>query len=585
MRFFFKRWLDFETKWGDEQSPVPQRRVATFRLTFLSDQLKAMALGCYEVGLALLLLRFAQDEHCETLIACLLREVSATGQRVLSDLFEKSKISEILISGFKSVDSPDALFDIFSGLESMICRDFVSTSLLHASGAFGQMARRIILSFKRASFEAIVKLYDDVEVMSLEAKVPQGKSHAMQRYAKAAEQKFLDSADTILRLGSMELPVQTAILSLANLNLEMGHVDDALQALEDSIRASQETSDQSSLCACLYLLSFILPSGSRMMQRCLERAEALNLPNLQCFCCLSLATGIATGQTESFPASQAGLLGLCGHENKALSLSSAQRALAHVTMASLLAESRPKVLQCNAAVAQVFGLKALSQASCKLLDFYQEEKEEITPKVDSKCDSDAWIQSAEALRARPEAVSRWRLAVNEQRLQQGQLLAAHLSLREVDEPLMSARIHVKAGNPVEAMASCMRCLSETSGLLDVKKEALLLMAQLKLEVHDVAAALHLAEEVPLLPPLCGDVLLLQAEALFELLATSPETRLLEAIVERLERAAKSFTQSARGRCHYLLARCFHELGNTAQRDFHAREFRLTRQPVRSSTRS
>ena len=394
------------------------------------------ALTSYEVGLTFLLLRFAEEAAEERnvtseglqrglefhesnddmsldevnvempkLIGCLLHEWCANEKGCLEKLHDRlrrsarseSAIWEVLISGLRSVNSPDALFDVFRGLESIVCRDFVSPSQLHSSGAFGQMARRLILSFKQASFEAIVKLYDQVqncllqfdgrserrldgldEVQEMRSEVqeqqevkstvstaaahasaahadsarslphihrhtPTSLSVSMSRlpyavlkesvrqrttdfhlvfldYVNSAQNGFLDSADASLRsfhdkkvLGEdASLPVN-AILALANLNLDMRQVDDALQALEDSIRVAQETSDSSCLCACLYLLSFILQitgsdaKGSQssqqasqaMMHRCLERSEMLGLPLLQCLCCMNIARTLAKDAEKS----------------------------------------------------------------------------------------------------------------------------------------------------------------------------------------------------------------------------------------------------------------------------------------------
>lgn len=789
-------------------------------------------LGAYEVGLSCLLLRFAEEaEIDQVLMDCLLREVSATNARCLSTLRqemcglspEATEIWEILLSGLRSVDSPDALFDLFRSLESMICRELVSTSLMHSSGAFGQLARRLILSFKQASFEAVVKLYDSVQsflteemdienqpernpknenemndenderdehenmgvedvkspatsrsrprlspmspmqqvplsvgrlpYVSIEATVQNlkmNRSHtAFLQYVSSSQHRFVDAADSCLRSfydgrqvseRTESLPVvQNAILTLANLHLEMRHVDDALQALEDSIRAAQETSDGSCLCACLYLLSFILlQSGSpimasSMMQRCLERSEALGLPLLQCLCCMGIArsltlqperrltsngelgsghgghgghghgqlatggsiapgpgpTGPGPGPAGSFGFGASRMWGSNGNRGFGLlaALShgpgAGREAFAHGTMASLLStqgalqETRPKVLLCNAGISEVFGLHSLTKSSCQiLLNTYHDSltaeehalalcqqlspddstievlkklKQElphaghiwvcaIMPKLCSEMlnrnaaavDLGALVfQTSGALRAVPQsfaadAMLRWRIATNETRLHQGQLLAAYQSAREaIESPegqtgqtafkssvdlckhlLSCSAIHLKAQNPVGAMASCMRCISvaENANLLDVKAEALLMMARLKLEMQDFLGALQLAEEMQLASAkLRGELFLMQAETLLELLAreakteTNTETmpsmikKLLESIVERLQLAVKNFqvakvSQDPYGHCHYLLARCYHQMGDLSQRDHHAREFRLTRQPRQPSQR-
>ena len=737
-------------------------------------------LGSYEVGLSCLLLRFAEEAEIDKgLMDWLLREMSATShclstlRKDMCKSDEGADIWQILLSGLRSVDSPDALFDIFRSLESMICRDLASTSLMHSSGAFGQLARRLILSFKQASFEAVVKLYDSVqhfledaemaetvEMLPMATSSPRSSSQtplqqiplsvgrlpyvsiestvqklqlptshmAFLQYVSSAQHRFVDAADTCLRSfydgkqvleRTESLPVvQNAILTLANLNLEMRHVDDALQALEDSIRAAQETSDGSCLCACLYLLSFILlQSGSpmmasSMMQRCLERSEALGLPLLQCLCCMGIArsltmqperrltaseqtngaqaptgptaptaptapTGSVTGVSGgggggvgfgSFGARMWGAVGANGNRGFGLltalsgpKAANGREAFAHLTMASLLSthalhETRPKVLLCNAAISEVFGLHSATHSSCKiLLDTYQELTAEehalalcqqlspddscievlkklkqelphaghvwvcaIMPKLCSEMlnrnaapvDVGSLVfQTAGALRAVPlsvatDAALRWRLATNEMRRSQGQLLAAYQSAREAiasatsssvgsvelcKHLLSCSAIHLKAQNPVGAMESCMRCITvaENANLLDVKAEALLMMAKLKLEMQDFLGALQLAEEIQLgSAKLKGELSLMQAETLLDLLARCSEPsmikKLLDSIVERLQLAVSNFqvakvSQDGQwSHCHYLLARCYHQMGDVSHRDHHAREFRLSR---------
>lgn len=595
--------------------------------------------------------------------------------------------------------------------------------------------------------------YVSIEATVQNLKMPTSHTAFLQ-YVSSSQHRFVDAADSCLRSfydgrqvsRTESLPVvQNAILTLANLHLEMRHVDDALQALEDSIRAAQETSDGSCLCACLYLLSFILlQSGSpimasSMMQRCLERSEALGLPLLQCLCCMGIArsltlqperrlnmsngelgqggqgshgghghgqlagvgsiaptgpTATPTGATASgsFSFGAFGAFGARGSNGsngnrQGLGLLAAlshahpkagagREAFAHATMASLLStqgalqETRPKVLLCNAGISEVFGLHSLTKSSCEiLLDTYHsltaEEhalalcqqlspddstievlkklKEElphaghiwvcaIMPKLcremlnrnATAVDLGALVfQSSGALRAVPQsfaadAMLRWRIATNETRLHQGQLLAAYQSAREaIESPdsqtgqtafkssvdlckhlLSCSAIHLKAQNPVGAMASCMRCISvaENANLLEVKAEARLMMARLKLEMQDFLGALQLAEEMQLASAkLRGELFLMQAETLLELLAraeakreTTPSmpsmiNKLLDSIVERLQLAVKNFqlakvSQDPYGHCHYLLARCYHQMGDVSQRDHHAREFRLSRQP-------
>ncbi|CAE8643385.1 unnamed protein product [Polarella glacialis] len=272
---------------------------------------------------------------------------------------EGVEVWEALISGLRSVVSPDALFDAFRDLEGAISRELVSSSPLHASGAFGQLARRCVLNFKVASFEATVQLYDAVEdylleydemcerdeenflngaslgaedmscdggsvepapadislgtsqleqlaqgilrdlprslgcvpfpaidkaLTALQEKLPLCHTVHFLRYVNSLQHRLADDAGSNLRsfhdghqqrglaermasassaLGGPSedgLPdlIQHASLALASLHSEMRHVEDALQAVEESIRVAQEASDASCLCACLYMLSLIL---------------------------------------------------------------------------------------------------------------------------------------------------------------------------------------------------------------------------------------------------------------------------------------------------------------------------------------
>lgn len=762
-------------------------------------------LGSYEVGLSFLLLRFAEEaEIDEPLMGWLLQEVNTISTRGLFTLRQEmcrnedgAEIWEILMSGLRSIDSPDALFDLFRSLESMICRELVSTSLMHSSGAFGQLARRLILSFKQASFEAIVKLYDSIqsvvmdfdedentldetnESMSMgdddvKSAVPVSRSlpeiplsvgrlpfavinatvqmskmrlpsshMAFLQYVTSAQHRFVDSAESSLRSfydgkklerDKRDLPVQNvqnvqnALLTLATLNLEMRHVDDAFQALEDSIRAAQETSDASCLCACLYLLSILLQSGSQsspsmasmsssMMQRCLERSEALGLPLLQCLCCMGIARSLtvqpetrqtkrASGSTELGVGSQTGATGTLQTIQAVPSVSgmptaastgsfgarmwganssgnrqgsglltalshgptagaAGREAFAHATMASLLStagslqETRPKVLLCQAAISASFGLHSSARSTYKiLLDTYRDSltseehalalcqqlspdescletlqklKQElphaghvwvcsIMPKlcremmsgsvVDLEALKALVIQSAGALRAVPQSLASdallgWRIATNETRLHQGQLQAAmaacqsYFYMNNLPSPelckylLNCCAIHLKAQNPAAALEPCMRCISiATKESLDIKAEAQLMLARLKLEQQDfqvLEAEMHLASLGHLGAKLRGELHLMQAEAFLELLARSDQTesqKLLESIIEKLKLAVSNFqaanvsSQEFYGHSHYLLARCFHQMGDVNARDHHAREFRLSRQVSR-----
>ena len=364
------------------------------------------SLGPYEVGVALLLLRFSEDAE-ESVLEVLLREVGST--RGLQELQRscqsaEEEIWDSLLFGLQSVDSPDALFDIFRSLESAICRELVSTSPLHSSGVFGQLARRFVLAFKQASFEATVALYDSV-------------------------QECLKSYEEDCGMGS-------------------------------KVHGSPRNP------------------------------------------CLSPAPNAASD-----------------HDPDDLHAS-------HVAF----------------------------------LRF-----------VDARRDCELPTSSSGAGVAQPDC-----------RIEHGQLLAAYRAAAGDDAPrggLRRAAVHLKAENPIGAVASCMRCLSTSSG--EAKAEALSLLAKARLETHDVLGALQLAEEVggQLNAKLQGNLCLVQAEALLEAQGTGGE--LLQSVVDKLLLAANRFkeassTSSQYAHCHYLLARCFHQLGNVHQRDYHAREFRASR---------
>ncbi|CAE6950411.1 GIP [Symbiodinium natans] len=135
----------------------------------------------YDVGVSFLLLRFAEDqgEVGEVVTETLLDQVKAAkapaksakagSLKTLADLQKELGASqdrlalEMLISGLQKLDSPDSLFELFRNLETIICRELVSASVMHSSGAFGQLARGLVLAFKQTSFEEIIKLYDAVQ--------------------------------------------------------------------------------------------------------------------------------------------------------------------------------------------------------------------------------------------------------------------------------------------------------------------------------------------------------------------------------------------------------------------------------------
>ena len=444
-------------------------------------------LSPYEVGLSIFLLRFAEDQGeqmlCMEVLLEELKQATPGNLKTLPDLQhhlqqrkeggrEACKAWEILRAGLEDLNSPDAFFELFRALESVICRELVSASVMHSTGAFGQLARRLVLAFKQSSFEEIVKVYDAVqdflqanskenfnsrswkdgtgfgadvglvlrkrsgagfpseEIDELRRqKLPSAHSTFLQ-YVHSAERRFADSAATLLRSfhdqrrsESVSTPsgvetIQDAVLALANLSLEMKHVDDALLALEDSIRAAQESSDASCLCASLYLLSLILyhcklPSlAATLLRRCLHRSEALGLPLLECLSSLALARILALQPARRsfdwagaralesrFPgpsaasatASAAGFrawayLGRHGTRGSGFGVlaglgdTPAREVLAHVTLASLLSTQagslellRPKVLLCQAGISQAFALSSSAMCFQTSLDLYKDQ--------------------------------------------------------------------------------------------------------------------------------------------------------------------------------------------------------------------
>lgn len=374
----------------------------------------------YQVGLCSLLAQYAQDGlHAiggfeKKLFDLLLREVQAAHgpqQKGLSELqrdlcsdAEGATLWEVFVSRLRAIDSPDALFDTFHGLAVAISREVASPSPLHAGGIFGHFARRCVLAFKDAPFEATVKLYDavreyvaaidalscsagegrgarsssgagvagaatgagatvgvaadscqlalgapqveqlaqglmrdlplsfgrvafpaiDEALAALQGRLPLCHVVHFLRYVNSLQHRMADDAGSCLRSfhdghqqrGLAELRsasgwplgvppedglpdlVQHASLALAGLHSEMRHLDDALQAIGESIRAAQEASDGSCLCACLYMMSLVLLQAGltskafTMMRRCLHRAESLGLPMLQSLCCMGIARSL-----------------------------------------------------------------------------------------------------------------------------------------------------------------------------------------------------------------------------------------------------------------------------------------------------
>lgn len=207
------------------------------------------------------------------------------------------------------------------------------------------------------------------------------------------------------------------------------------------------------------------------------------------------------------------------------------------------------------------------------------------------------------------AIQRVRAAANDIRLYHTQLLAAHRSAREAVEAgqrvgspgdvctnlLCLADTHLVAKDPVRALGACLRCLSaaEASRLLKFRAEALVRIARVRLEMRDLQGALHLAEEVT--PQLGagssaktkGDALVVQGEVLLSILArlgirgrvpeAATRERLLREVVRVFGDAAEQFQAVSElnrlRRCYYVLARSYHELGDTAARNQHAGRFR------------
>mmetsp|Transcript_113601 Transcript_113601/g.178757 ORF Transcript_113601/g.178757 Transcript_113601/m.178757 type:complete len:920 (+) Transcript_113601:129-2888(+) len=373
----------------------------------------------YQVGLCCLLTHYAQKTQNglqnfgkseKRLFELLFQEIQAARgprQKTLRELRDElnkdpegAELWEVFIQCLHEIDSPDALFDTFQHLENVISRDMVSTSPLHASGIFGQFARISVLTFKDASFEASVKLFDavvayveafeaelkdkmvvedqlklshpqqleekqirtvpqsvdlslgttqleqlaqsllrdlpinfgrlpflavDKELGSLCEKLPMCHVVHFLRYVNCLHHRMADDASISLRcfhdghqqrgLAEMQtaagwnlgvppedgLPdlVQHASLALAGIQTEMRHLDDAVQAILESIRAAQEASDGGCLCACLYMLSLVhmqaghIDKAFTMMRRCLHGAEAKGLPMLQALCCLGIARALS----------------------------------------------------------------------------------------------------------------------------------------------------------------------------------------------------------------------------------------------------------------------------------------------------
>jgi predicted negative regulator of RcsB-dependent stress response len=202
------------------------------------------------------------------------------------------------------------------------------------------------------------------------------------------------------------------------------------------------------------------------------------------------------------------------------------------------------------------------------------------------------------------AAQRLRVATNGMRLYHRQLLAAYRSAREAVEKgprtgapsdvcchlLCLTDVHLEAQDPIGALGPCLRCLSaaEHARLLNFRAEALVRLARVKLEMRDLPAALQLAEGVtPQLSTsgsarLRGEAFLVQADVLLALAAKHHEDecshlRLLKEAAVVFESAAEQFAAVAElnplRRCHYLLARTYHQVGDVPRRNACATKFR------------
>eukprot|EP00397_Hematodinium_sp_SG-2012_P009077 GEMP01009151.1.p1 GENE.GEMP01009151.1~~GEMP01009151.1.p1 ORF type:complete len:565 (+),score=98.85 GEMP01009151.1:595-2289(+) len=89
--------------------------------------------------------------------------------------------------------------------------------------------------------------------------------------------------------------IQSATLSLAALYYELGYLEPAEKALMESVKASQETTDERGLCVALHTWGLIyqakgqISKAFHVLQRALGRSELLCVTELQIVCCLGLA--------------------------------------------------------------------------------------------------------------------------------------------------------------------------------------------------------------------------------------------------------------------------------------------------------
>mmetsp|Transcript_7381 Transcript_7381/g.11723 ORF Transcript_7381/g.11723 Transcript_7381/m.11723 type:complete len:753 (+) Transcript_7381:132-2390(+) len=89
--------------------------------------------------------------------------------------------------------------------------------------------------------------------------------------------------------------LHNAVQSLAGLHYRFGHIDNALQAINETVRIAQSNNDHACLAYGLAWLSRISSStdahglNEKLLRRCLSRAQELNLSSLAALCSLSLS--------------------------------------------------------------------------------------------------------------------------------------------------------------------------------------------------------------------------------------------------------------------------------------------------------
>mmetsp|Transcript_44576 Transcript_44576/g.105660 ORF Transcript_44576/g.105660 Transcript_44576/m.105660 type:complete len:909 (+) Transcript_44576:126-2852(+) len=136
----------------------------------------------------------------------------------------------------------------------------------------------------------------DTAVSSLRAFHDGRRGHAMRDLLGFGLKSLLGLAPPEPDDGSaLQDMVQYAAFGVAGVHMRCGQVDTALNAIGESIRAAQFSSDNSCLCSCLYFLSTLLlhsNHGGRahmMLTRCLRQGEELGLVLPQALSCLALS--------------------------------------------------------------------------------------------------------------------------------------------------------------------------------------------------------------------------------------------------------------------------------------------------------